>query len=427
MWLRCDGETLDRGLKFVSTSHPSLHRPYWLSRRTLWLVVAVALIAGAAVVVDRVVLTPGTPTPAIKFVTRPDLASQIDGLVIGTARTSPGVTAYVLGPSGAWLGAAGVANVNTGETIRPDARMRLESVSKLFTATLILQLQQQGKLHVTDTVERWLPGLLRSYGSKVTIRELLTNRSGLIGDSDIGPSRAVILRQLAQVKDAKLRAQLAAIATRAAADPSFAGDPIWLIRWATWLPLVFPPGTGYHYSNLGYDILGLIAERATGKPLPVLFQQQIFGPLGLKHTAYDPRGPIQGPHAHGYSIAANGKTMDTTAVHSFKGADGGIVSNVQDTATFLIALMRGKLLNQKELAGMKGENFWRGGRDNGSVVKWCGNRAYGVAGTGEGYKAEAWTNADGTRVAVLLLNAVPAVEAPGDVPLAIAQALYCAA
>ena len=199
-----------------------------------------------------------------------------------------------------------------------------------------------------------------------------------------------------------------------------------MIRWAAWLPLVITPGAGYHYSNLGYDILGLIAERATDKPLSALYQRQIFGPLGLKHTAYDPNGPIQGAHSHGYRVAPNGKTTDTTDIHRSKGADGGIVSNAQDTATFLIALMRGKLLNQKELAGLKGENFWRGGRDNGSVLKWCG-RAYGVAGTGEGYKTEAWTNANGTRVAVLLLNAVPAVEAPGDVPLAIAQALYCAA
>ncbi len=425
--MRHRGTVVGARLEFVSTSaHASLHRPYWRSRRALGVVLGVLVIAGAAVVISRVVLAPGTPSPAIRFLTRPDLASNIDGLVIGTARTSPGVTAYVLGPRGAWVGAAGVANVRTGEKIRPDARMRLESVSKLFTATLILQLQQQGKLHVTDTVQRWLPGLLRSYGSKITIRELLTHRSGLISDSDIGPGRAVILRQLARVKDTKLRAQLTAFAERAAADPSFPGDPIWLIRWAAWLPLQFAPGTGYHYSNLGYDILGLIAERATGRSLPRLFEQQIFGPLGLKHTAYDPTGPIQGPHAHGYRIAPNGKTTDTTAVHSFKGADGGIVSNAQDTATFLIALMSGKLLNQKELAGMKGENFWRGGRDNGAVVTWCGSRVYGHAGGGEGYTTEAWVNGNGTRAAVLLLNSVNPPFG-GETAIGTTSTLYCSA
>jgi D-alanyl-D-alanine carboxypeptidase len=304
--------------------------------------------------------------------------------------------------------------------------MRLESVSKLFTATLILQLDQQGKLHVTDTVERWLPGLLRSYGSRITIRELLTNRSGLISDSDLGPGRAVFLRQLARVKDARLRAQLTALTKHAAADPSFPVDPIWLIRWAAWERLLFAPGAGYHYSNLGYDIVGLIAERATGKPLSVLFQQHIFEPLGLKHTAYDPNGPIQGPHSHGYRIAPNGKVTDTTDLHRGKGADGGIVSDAQDTATFLIALMRGKLLDQSELAGMKGENLWRGGRDNGTVVNMCGSRAYGWAGEGEGYKTEAWTNGNGTRVAVLLLNAVHPPFAD-QTAFGTAAMLYCSA
>jgi CubicO group peptidase (beta-lactamase class C family) len=177
--------------------------------------------------------------------------------------------------------------------------------------------------------------------------------SGLISDDDFGPSRAAVARQLASVKDAELRAQLTGLTKRAAANPAAPVDPIWLIRWAAWLPLLFPPGTGYHYSNLGYNILGLIAERASGRPLTVLYQQRIFGPLGLEHTAYDPNGPITGPHAHGYWIAPNGKLTDTTDLHRAKGADGGIVSDAQDTATFLIDLMRGKLLDQKELAGMK--------------------------------------------------------------------------
>jgi len=355
---------------------------------------------GVAVVADRVVISAIEQAPTLKFSNRPDLDSEIDGLVIGTARMAPGATAFVAGPHGVWRGAAGIANVETGETIRADARMRLESVSKIFTATLVLQLDQQGKLHVTDTVARWLPGLLRSYGSKITIRELLTMSSGLISDSDLGPGRAVFLRQLARVKDAKLRVYLTGLTKHAAASPTYPVDPIWLIRWAAWLPLLFPPGTGYHYSNLGYDILGLIAERATGKPLSALFQQYIFGPLGLKHTAYDPNGPIQGPHAHGYWIAANGKTTDTTDEHRGKGADGGIVSDVQDSAMFLVDLMRGKLLDHKELAGMKGENLWLGGN-----ATPCGGRAYGWRGAGNGYKTAVWVNGNGTRVAVLLLNA----------------------
>jgi hypothetical protein len=82
--------------------------------------------------------------------------------------------------------------------------------------------------------------------------------------------------------------------------------------------------------------------------------------------------------------------------------------------------MRGKLLDQRELAGMKGENLWRGG------INVCGAREYGWAGEGEGYKTEALANGDGTRIAVLLLNAV---HPPLDEQIAFgtASTLYCSA
>ena len=88
------------------------------------------------------------------------------------------------GPRGSWLGAAGVADTSTCARMPVDARMRLESVSKIYTATLILQLAQAGRLRVGDTVARWLPGLL-PYGNRITIRQLLTMSSGLIDNNDL--------------------------------------------------------------------------------------------------------------------------------------------------------------------------------------------------------------------------------------------------
>ena len=125
------------------------------------------------------------------------------------------------------------------------------------------------------------------------------------------------------------------------------------IKWAAWQPLLFPPGTLSHYSNIGYDILGLIAARAGGKPVPELYREQIFGPLGLDATAFDPQGPIGGPHAHGYGIEPDGTQIDTSDWHWGVGADGGIVSDAEDTATFLTALMRGKLLDRGHLQRWK--------------------------------------------------------------------------
>ncbi len=278
--------------------------------------------------------------------------------------------------------------------------MRLESVSKIYTAALILQLAQDGKLRVGDTVARWLPGLL-PYGNRITIRELLTMSSGLIDNNDLRNASASVQRTyLARVKDAKLRAQLLATLARVEEDQAAVVSETFWIRWAAWQPLLFTPGGGFHYSNIGYDILGLIAARAGGKPLAALYRERIFQPLGLHATAYDPQGPMSGPHAQGYGIEPNGMQAETTDWHWGVGAEGGIVSNAKDTAAFLTALMRGKLLDRQQLTQMKGENFWLGGTFSG-----CADEAYGWSGGGSGYKTDVWVNDDGSRVAVLLLNA----------------------
>ena len=281
-----------------------------------------------------------------------------------------------------------------------DARMRLESVSKIYTAALMFQLAQDGKLRVGDTVAGWLPGLL-PYGNRITIRQLLTMTSGLIDNNDLLNAPASVQRDyLASVKDAKLREQLRATLGRAEKDPAAVVPETFWIRWAAWQPLLFTPGGGFHYSNLGYDILGLIAARAGGEPLAALYRERIFRPLGLHATAYEPQGPISGPHAEGYGIEPNGTQTQTTDWHWGVGAEGGIVSNAKDTATFLTALMRGKLLDRQRLAQMQGNSFWGSGASSG-----CGSEAYGWSGGGSAYKTEVWVNHDGSRVAVLLLNA----------------------
>jgi D-alanyl-D-alanine carboxypeptidase len=331
---------------------------------------------------------------------RTGLQRILDAAAAGPSKLAPGVTAFVSGPRGSWSGAAGVADTSTCARMPVDARMRLESVSKIYTATLILQLAQEGKLRVTDTVARWLPGLL-PYGKRITIRELLTMSSGLIDNNDFNNATDAEKRAyLARVKDAKLRKRLLATAALVKRNPAAVVPATLWIRWAAWQPLLFTPDTLSHYSNIGYDILGLIAARAGGKPLSTLYREQIFKPLGLHATAYDPQGPISGPHANGYGILPNGTQIDTTDRHWGVAAEGGIVSDAKDTATFLAALMRGQLLDRSHVTAMEGDDLWRGGEPSG-----CAEQAYGWSGGGSGYKTEVWVNDGGSRVAVLLLNA----------------------
>ena len=175
---------------------------------------------------------------------------------------------------------------------------------------------------------------------------------------------------------------------------------MWWIRLAARQPLLFTPGSGYHYSNIGYDVLGLVAVRAGGQPLADLYRERILEPLGLEATAYDPQGPIDGPHARGYGIRPDGSRFDASDWHAGVGAEGGIVSNAAETATFLTALLQGRLVGREQVEALKGDSLWLGGNPTG-----CAGQAYGWSGGGNGYKTEVWVDGRGTRVAVLLHNA----------------------
>ena len=358
------------------------------------MLLALGLAVAIAVVARETVLT-GEPQAA-----RPELQQVLDGLVSGPKSLAPGATAFVIGPDGTWAGAAGSAETSPAVPMRADARMRLESISKIYTAALIELLAQDGRLRVGDTVERWQPGLLPD-GDRITIRHLLTMTGGLIDNNDfVNASDRERRTYLERVEDARLRAELLAAAARVERNPATEVPETLWVRWAAWQPLLFEPGTATHYSNSGYDVLGLIAASAGGKPLPVLFRERIFEPLGLDATAYDPQGPIGGPHARGYGIEPDGTRADATSWHWGVGAEGGIVSSAEDTATFLAALMRGELLDRRHVDALEGDDLWRGGTLSG-----CAGQVFGWSGGGNGYKTEAWVDHGGTRVAVLLLNA----------------------
>jgi D-alanyl-D-alanine carboxypeptidase len=401
-------------------AQPLPHQARRHRRRLAVLLAGLLVAAGAAVALERTVFSDGGTAA------RPELQRILDGLVTGSGRVAPGVTAYVSGPHGVWSGSAGLANVETGAAMKPDARMRLASVSKWWTAALVLRLEETGRLSVDDTVERWLPGLL-PYGGRITLAELMTDSSGLIDDNDMRP--ATLPAMLARVQDVKLHAQLEAVIARLLAHPEAEASALWPIRLAAWQPLLFTPGTAYHHSNIGWNILGLVAQRAGGRPIAALLRDRIFEPLGLAQTAFDPQGQIAGPHAEGYSLAVDGTATDTTAREPTKFVDGGIVSNAQDTATFFTSLMQGELVGRAELAVLER----RGLVDGGGRSTACAGRAHVGDGASESVKTNVLVARDGSRVAVLLLNGA-LLRADGSIDLdrsdgaasAAALRLFCA-
>lgn len=406
---------------------PSLHRVRRPHVRTAWLAVGVVLVAAAAaVLVDRAVFSKSAQ-PA-----RPDLQRILDGLVTGRDRVAPGVSAYVSGPHGTWVGSAGLANVKTGEPMRPDAPMQLDSNTKAWTATVILQLVGESKLHLDDTVEHWLPGLL-PYGRRITVRQLLNHTSGLIDTNDI---TADPTRYLHQVRDPALRSELLRIYRRELADHTVTAPPTLFPRFAAALPLRSTPGTTYHYSNIGYEIAGLIAAKAGGAPLASLFRQRIIEPLDLSSAVYQPQGKLSGAHPRSYSVHRNGTLVDATGWYRLgEGGDAGIVADAADEAHFLTALMQGRLLRPAQLAAMKtpppiGSSYALG-LDVDAVP--CAGVAYQHGGASYSTTSSIFVSGDGKRVGVILLNGNTLAGSntldprAGNAAVAASQRLFCAA
>jgi D-alanyl-D-alanine carboxypeptidase len=396
----------------MSVHVPSVRRR-WLGsshRVGAWLAVGVlAVAAGIGVLVDRTVFSGGSAGYYQQI---------LDSLVSGSQRVAPGASAYVVGPHGTWVGAAGIANVKTGQPMQPDTRLRIQSNSKPWLLAVALQLAQEGKLSLDDSVARWLPGLL-PYGDQITLRELMTDTSGLIDDNDLFQSASAAQTMLARVKDPRLRAQLIAAATQLNTSRATPISPMLFIRLAAWQPLLFPPGTRYHHSNIGWNIAGLIVERAAGKSLPVLYEERIFKPLGLTRTTYQPQGPITGPHAEGYLIAPNDSLTDATAWTFGKGADGAIVTDAADEATFLRALMDNKLQVRQSYLEFTGWMPAQGG---------CPGSPFYGTGAGDASRSYVYFGVTNNRIAVLLLNGRRASTGTDDPKASAAAAsLYCAA
>jgi len=393
-------------------------------RRTIVAVAAaVAGILGFAVVWGPELFSGSAPS-------RPELQRVLDRLVTGPNCIAPGVTAYVSGPHGSWEGAAGLANLRTGEAMTPGAPLHLDSNTKAWTAVVVLQLVGEGRLRLDDTVERWLPGALPS-GNRITIRELLNHTSGLIDTNDLTADPE---RYIGEIRDPALRARLEDLRRRLQADPTATAPVSLLVRLAGALPLRSQPGTTYHYSNLGYELAGLVAAKAGGAQLGTLFRRRIVEPLHLASAVYAPQGRWPGPHPRGYAIGAGGRAVDATrAYRVLEEASGGMVANARDEARFLTALRQGKLLRPAQLSAMELPSSANSAYALGiGIVGTCRGNAFQHGGAAFTSRSNVIVSPDGRRVAVVLLNGDTVrdgrVDArAGAIVEAAAKQLYCAA
>lgn len=248
---------------------------------------------------------------------------------------APGIVAEVHNGHTTWFGSAGVSDTATGRLRQPYERFRIGSITKAFTATVVLQLAAEHRLSLDDTVEHWLPGLVRGNGNDgnaITVRELLNHTSGLF----------------AYTNDPDLFAKGMGTAWFAHRYDRY--TPVQLVDVAMAHPPYFAPGERFGYSNTDSILAALIVQRATGRSFSDELTRRILRPLALTGT-YLPGddATIRGPHPVHYSTLfsqdPNPTIYDVTDMNqSFAWSAGGMVSTTGDLDRFFSALLGGHLL-----------------------------------------------------------------------------------
>jgi D-alanyl-D-alanine carboxypeptidase len=326
-----------------------------------------------------------------------ELERLLDQIV---AAGAPGAAARVRDGQHVTQAASGVADLRSGRPMRSGLTYRVGSLTKPFVATVVLQLVAEGRLSLSDTVQRWLPGIL-PYGDQVTIRQLLSHTSG-VPDYTLEP-----LVRLYTFPHGRFRAW----------------RPRELVALIADQPPDFPPGTAWSYSNTGYILAGLIVQAATGHKLGQELARRIFRPLGLRDTYFPVNRPtIPGRNARGYSIdpfaQQPGPLRDFTVYNpSLAWAAGALVSTLADLQRFFRALLGGRLLPPRLLAemttpvdtGVPGFGYGLGV----AVIQTPAGRVIGHDGAIPGFLNIVLSTEDGRRQLGLMMNeelATPAVS-----------------
>lgn len=231
---------------------------------------------------------------------------------------------------GPWRGASGVAELGTQNPVDPAGSFRIGSVTKTFTATVVLQLIGEGVLSLDDKIDRWLPGLVPG-GDGITLLHLLNHTSGLCNYTNDLPDAAGIVR-----------------------DRFMHWDPLRAVSMATKHDCLFEPGATRSYSNTNYILLALVVEAATGQSYATEVADRILHPLDLRETLVPGDDvTLPEPHAHGY-MPVDGELVDMTDLNASQAwSAGGIVSTATDLNRFYAALLTGELLRPSELQAMQ--------------------------------------------------------------------------
>jgi D-alanyl-D-alanine carboxypeptidase len=307
-----------------------------------WLVLAVVASLGAAcctlTVTAPIEPPPESWDPAVN--THPDGALFQELLDRYVREGLPGVVLLVRTPLGQWNGASGYAKVETQVPMVPTSRHHAASVTKMYTATAVMLLAEDGLIDLDAEIREYLPESIWKpipNGDGATVRQLLGHTSGI---PDFSGALAYDLDFLN--------------------DPFGSYPPERLLSYLHGQSAIFAPGNGYFYSNAGYLLLALIMDSVTGGSHAEVISERVLEPMGLGATFYrnEPGYPTPPGLVNSYQdMAGDGRLMNVSdmATHSLEVFFGnaGLIATSADFAAFLEGLMDGELVGQESLSEMQ--------------------------------------------------------------------------
>lgn len=250
---------------------------------------------------------------------------------------------------------------------------RIGSITKTYVSVLALGLAAEGRLSLDDRVDRWLPDIPAAVAG-VTVRQLLQHTSGLFNYTDS-----------------------AALRSQRAVAPKAKYTPRELVDFAVAEPAYFAPGEGWHYTNTGYIVLGMVLEAASGMRVGEVLRERVLAPNELDETFFDGEEAVVGELATGRD--AKGRNVTSKYDPSWAWTAGALVASPKDTARFVELLGQGKLLPAKQQAELTAttQSTGQGGLGYGLGVfvadkelTGAGEEGVGHGGDINGYHTWAW-------------------------------------
>jgi D-alanyl-D-alanine carboxypeptidase len=237
--------------------------------------------------------------------------------------------------TGMWLGSSGKADLHNDMDLKSCNKFRFGSTVKMFTATVVLKLQEEGKLDIDDQISDYLQGDYMNQienANQASIRQLLQHSSGIYNYIQNPKFQTASLNNL--------------IEEWTAAE---------LLKYAYHKSAYFEPGEDVIYSNTNYILLGLLIEKIEDKPIYQVFNEKIINPLGLTSTSFAGENPIPDGTVRGYiDLYSNLNVIESTYYSGwdYYTADGGLISNPYDMNVFFRALMNGQIIQNASLNQM---------------------------------------------------------------------------